>query len=173
MSQHQDRGVTLIELVISISVIAITAFVLHPILTEGMRTWQHVEENTQFTSEANAVWLYLGPLLAHDAHITVAEETQMTFTAGGNTYRLSTLEHDNTNTLTLTQNGGTPQTLASPLAPLGLEIRYYAQDGQLTNTPNAITRIDIGLSLQGKTKTHPFRSFLRVEGETLEMGGAL
>lgn len=176
MISHNQRGVTMIELVISILVISITAFVLHPMLTEGLRAWNTVEENTQFTSEANAVWLYLGPLLANDSQITLAEDTQMTFTAAGNTYMLSTLPDGDTYTLILTQNGGNPQPLASDLARLdsptrpGLALLYYDQEGRLTSTPNAVTKIDITLSLQGKTQIHQFQSFFRVEGRNMEMG---
>ena len=170
-----QRGVTMIELVITLLVVAITAFVLHPILTEGLRAWHSIDDKTRLTSEANAVWLYLGTRLSQDSQITVAEDTQMGFTTSGNTYVLSTVPDANGYTLVITQNGGTPQKLASGLAQLesptrpGLAFSYYDRDGNRTSTPSAVIRVDLSLSLQGKREVYPFQSFLGIESGTLQV----
>jgi len=172
---NKQRGVTMIELVISISVIAVVAMVLYPMLTAGIRAWTAIDENTTFTSEANAVWLYLRPLLATDGTITVANSSSVSFTSSGSTYLLSTIADGSLYKLVLTKNSGTAQTLASSLAILtsppgpGLELRYYNSAGDITSTPNQVRAIDMTLSLQGRSNVHRFQSWVLVESQNLFM----
>jgi prepilin-type N-terminal cleavage/methylation domain-containing protein len=172
--QHEtrisNRGVTMIELVISVSIIAILAMVLYPILPSGMRAWTSIDENSTFTSEANTLWLYLRPLLAHDGAITAVNSSSLAFTASGNSYLISTVPDGNTDRLVLTRNAGTPQTLATSLTPgTGFTVTYYSIAGDVTSTPNQVRSIDLRLSLQG-SNIHTFQSWVLVESHQILVG---
>ncbi len=147
VSKRSNRGFTLIELIIAISLMAILSGVLANIISTNFKTMSNVSDRKKLVTRGmlaiNLFQRELG-MLVDSTSIALAENRDFQFTDKyGRTIRYFVSTN---NGLTRTVGGGSQQILATPVIRNGTKFKYLdAQNNALSEPLNAADLLKVRL----------------------------
>jgi len=127
------KGLTLIELVITIVIVGVLSLVIYPVINSSIDVYVRVQDSYDFSQDAIDFFAFLDTLFKDNCTVTAINSAQLGFTSDSENYQVAVSGFPGTPpySITLTKNGGQARALVNGLAELsapnrpGLEFVYF------------------------------------------------
>lgn len=168
--KKNSAGLTLIELVVVIVVMAILSVVVAPMISMSFRVSRDIEQSQDFGQQAAAFFAYLRPLFLTST-LSVIQDRQVDWVSDGESYSLQTEANGDVYNVTLTQSG-TTTVLLTGLAESGgnaqFLMQYYNRIDDVAQEASDVAKIEFSLTFQADDRAYTYHRGLAVQNQVLE-----
>ncbi|MBT5955017.1 type II secretion system protein [bacterium] len=171
------QGLTLVELIVSISLIGIIFSVMSPIIYTAVESFRSINTHKIYNQDARATILLFQTLLENTEHIYTTESDEFKFmsdgidfdftlalSSGGDSYELFLAKDTGSDYLLLDNIAK----LTGPIRP-GLEFSYFNQNHESVSITTNVRSVEIDLVMQGDENQYIFFTALNVNADEIDL----